>query len=290
MRTKYIVFGLAGVLVGILLSSAVVVLAGNLDPPSAATDAASQMFTLQQVYRRLNVGASGVKMTSFTEPSSGPGSGTMHTLDEIMALAPVADNTNGAQPDDVRSGTTYWGLRTDGWRATAGWGPQTGELHGGCTCTGNLVGTRWCDNEDGTVTDLLGYGGVGQCLVWLKDADCDADLAGINKTDKLLWSDAMAWSSVLADGRCDLDDGSSKYVWRLPTRAELVVLTDGVDPISSTSMQAFTNVKGSYYWSSTTWDVDGATHAWVVSFGVPGVYNLPKGSQPWYVWPVRGGP
>jgi hypothetical protein len=287
MRVKFIVFGLAGILVGILLSSAVVVLAGNLDPPSGPTDAASQMFTLEQIYRRLNIGASGVKMTSFTEPSSGPGSGTMHTLDDVMAVAPAADNTNGALPADVRSGTTYWGLRT-AWRG--GWGLQTGELHGGCTCTGNLVGTRWCDNEDGTVTDLLGYGGVGQCLVWLKDADCDAELLGIDKTDKLLWDDATAWSSAVNDGVCGLSDDSSGYVWRMPTRAELVAIMKGNNPVSSASMQAFSNVKGSYYWSSTTWAVAGATHAHVVSLNDGEVYQLPKGSQPWYVWPVRGGP
>ena len=90
--------------------------------------------------------------------------------------------------------------------------------------------------------------------------------------------------------QCGLSDDSSGYVWRLPTRAELVAITNGVDQIRSTSMQAFTNVKGAYYWSSTTWAVDGATHAHVVSLFSGLITELPKGSQPWYVWPVRGGP
>ena len=37
--------------------------------------------------------------------------------------------------------------------------------YGGCTCTGTMFGKRWCDNGDGTVTDLT------TCLVWLKKAD-----------------------------------------------------------------------------------------------------------------------
>jgi hypothetical protein len=118
MRAKYM---LIGVVLGVLLSSAVVVLAGNLDPPSGPTDAASQMVTLEQIYDRLDTGAAGTKMTSFTEPSAGPGTGTMHTLDDIMGIAPAADDTNGAAPGDVLSGKDYWGLRTDGT-----WGPQTG--------------------------------------------------------------------------------------------------------------------------------------------------------------------
>lgn len=34
-----------------------------------------------------------------------------------------------------------------------------------CTCKGTLYENRWCDNGNGTVTDLT------TCLVWLKKAD-----------------------------------------------------------------------------------------------------------------------
>ena len=51
------------------------------------------------------------------------GTGTMHTIDEIMVAAPAADDTNGALPSEVVTGRTYWGLRTNGT-----WGPQTGNL------------------------------------------------------------------------------------------------------------------------------------------------------------------
>jgi hypothetical protein len=109
-----------GVVLGVLASSAVVVLAGNLNPPSGPADAASQMYTLEAIYNRLNEGAAGTKMTTFTEPLAGPGS-TMHTLDDIMGIAPAVDDTNGAAPGDVLNGKTYWGLRTDGT-----WGTQNG--------------------------------------------------------------------------------------------------------------------------------------------------------------------
>jgi hypothetical protein len=120
MRAKHVAIG---VVVGVLLSAAVVVLAGNLDPPSGPTDAGSQMHSLEAIYDRLDDGTAGTKMTSFTEPASGPGAGTMHTLDDIMDKAPMADNTSGVVPSEVLSGTTYWSLRTDGT-----WGPQSGAM------------------------------------------------------------------------------------------------------------------------------------------------------------------
>ena len=54
---------------------------------------------------------------------------------------------------DIANGRIAW---VDGVEVT---GTQGG-------CTGTLNGTRWCDNGDGTVTDLT----TG--LVWLKDATC----------------------------------------------------------------------------------------------------------------------
>ena len=122
MRNKFMVIGLIGIVIGVLLSTAVV-LAGSLNPSVGPTGAASQMFTLQQIYDRLTSGAAGTKMTTFTEPGSGPGTSTMRTLDEIMAQAPAADNTNGASTAQVLSAKTFWGLRTDGT-----WGLQTGSL------------------------------------------------------------------------------------------------------------------------------------------------------------------
>ena len=48
--------------------------------------------------------------SGFTEPASGPGTGTMHTLDEIMAQAPVADNANGAYGGGCEGGKDVLGF------------------------------------------------------------------------------------------------------------------------------------------------------------------------------------
>ena len=128
MRKKDI---LIGVVVGVLLSSVAVVLAGNLDSPAGPTAAGGQMYTLEQIYDRLDTGAESAKMTTFAEPDSAPGS-TMHTLDEIMAKAPAEDNTNGATPAQVLTGKTYWSLRTSG----GTWGLETGAAAAGSNVNG----------------------------------------------------------------------------------------------------------------------------------------------------------
>ena len=131
MRTKTMLTGVTGVVIGLLLAAAGIVVAGSsLNPPSVPTDGASQMYTLQQIYDRLATGAAGTKMTAFTEPSSGPTPGTMPTLDEVMAKAPAVDATNGATTAQVLSGKTFWGL-------TAGaWGLQSGTAAAGSNVSG----------------------------------------------------------------------------------------------------------------------------------------------------------
>jgi hypothetical protein len=84
---------------------------------------------VEDIYNRLATGAAGTQIT-FTEPISGPTVGTGHTLDEIMAVAPQVDDTNGATASQVVSGTTYWGLRN------GAWGLQTGTATAGSNVTG----------------------------------------------------------------------------------------------------------------------------------------------------------
>ncbi|MCP4128428.1 MAG: hypothetical protein GY753_15410, partial [Gammaproteobacteria bacterium] len=108
----------------ILLCVQVAVYAGESDSPAPPEDPASAVFTIEDVYNRLESGVAGEKRTgAFTEPESGPGF-YGHTLDEVMDKAPAPDNTNGALPRNVMQGQTFWGLRTDG----GGWGPQTGTI------------------------------------------------------------------------------------------------------------------------------------------------------------------
>jgi hypothetical protein len=300
---KYIV----GIVIGVLLSSAVVVLAGNLDPPSGPTDAASQMHCLEDIYNRLNDGTARKKMTSFTEPASGPGTRTMHTLDDIMGIAPAADDTNGAAPADVLTGKTFWGLRTGGT-----WGPQTGtathlpapvpktgqtdcylsaDPWGTCTCgkdqdcpigqDGDLEeGVAWpsprfTDNLDGTVTDDL----TG--LIWLKNANCFGAST---------WKWAFNHADTLSHLDCGLTDGSNEGDWRLPNVRELFSLIDHSQynpALPSGVATVFTGVQSGHYWSSTT-NAHDTSGAWYVKLSNGNVNVVDKtGSN--YVWPVRGG-
>jgi len=120
-----------------IMCSAVVfsspLLAGSLDSPAAPTDAGSAMFTLEDIYNRLNDGTAGSKRSgAFAEPSSGPTAGTGHTLDEIMAKAPVITG-NGATAAEVLSGKFYWGL------LGGTWGLQQGTATAGDNVTGSSL-------------------------------------------------------------------------------------------------------------------------------------------------------
>jgi hypothetical protein len=53
------------------------------------------MPTLEDLFNRLVSGADFTLRSTFTEPTAGPGP-TGYSLTEIMAVAPSADNTNGA--------------------------------------------------------------------------------------------------------------------------------------------------------------------------------------------------
>ncbi len=92
--------------------------AGSLDSPAGTTSTNSAMYTLDDLYNRLDTGAAG-SVRAFAEPSFGPTARTMHNLNEIMGKMP-SQSTNAAAPSNVDSGKWFWGLR-DGQ-----WGPQQG--------------------------------------------------------------------------------------------------------------------------------------------------------------------
>jgi hypothetical protein len=303
MRSKPLAIGVIGVVIGVLLSTAVV-LAGNPSPPAGPGEPGSQMFTLQTIYDRLAYGAAGSTAPAFTEPSAAPG-GTMHTLGDIMDAAPAPDAANGATAAHVAAGKTFWGL-------TAGeWGLQTGTASGGDTTylagvpksgqttlyatgddgdlekgvalpNGQGGGTvppapnpRFTNNGNGTVRDNL----TG--LIWLQNATC------LGQQD---WATALSAANTLNSGECDLTDGSVAGDWRLPNVRELPSLFDygQVDPALPNG-HPFTAVNlGEHYWTSTTYVADPSI-AWMGYLGTGHVYGASKTGY-LNVWAVRGGP
>lgn len=293
---------------------------GQLAPPAGPNDAASALFTHGDIFNRLATGAAGVKRGgTFAEPAAGPTVSASKTTDEIMAVAPVADNTNGATAADVAAGKTFWGLRTTG----GTWGPTTGTATGGGSsypapvektgqtqcyksggsgwvldegCATNTPANqdgklqrgvawpnpRFTKNNDGTVTDNL----TG--LIWLANANC---------VDMKTWADAVTSANALAHGACGLNDNSTVGQWRLPNVKELQSLIDyayfepAVPNTAGTGQWSagdpFTNVQNFYYWTSSSL-VFNLPSAWVVLVNTGFVYYYDRTSAA-YVWPVRGG-
>ena len=302
MRSKHMLIVLS--VVAALAAVAVIVYAGNPNNPPGPPETTSS-HTLEHIYDRLATGAAGTQIT-FTEPISGPTAGTGHTLDEIMAVAPSVDDTNGATASQVVSGTTYWSLRNGAWGLQIGTMPdnagvpktgQTGcwDADGNsiaCTDTGqdgdHQKGVAWPDprfitGATGIVTDTL----TG--LIWLENANCTVFFSGDSTgQNNRSWSNALTATNSLESGYCGLTDGSSAGDWRLPNVRELQSLIDygEYDPALPDG-HPFTGVQSHYYWSSTTHAVITCA-AWRVGLYGGMVYHDGK-SFTYYVWPVRGG-
>ena len=100
---RKIVFSTVFVLIGIMSSAA---FAGDMEP--ANPPAATNSYTLEDIYQRLNNGTSGSQST-FSDPAAGPVVPTGHTLNEVMEQAPAKDDTNGAKAGEVKTGKKFWG-------------------------------------------------------------------------------------------------------------------------------------------------------------------------------------
>ena len=119
-KKSFLVLTIVIAFVGTVLFLPKLIGAGDLEPPAGPDDAASAMYTHEDLYNRLDTGATGTKRTGgFTEPSSAPGP-TGYTTDEIMEKMPQQDNTEGAEPSDVVAGKTFFGINTSQWGTTAG--------------------------------------------------------------------------------------------------------------------------------------------------------------------------
>jgi hypothetical protein len=278
MRAKCIIIG---VVVVVLLSSAAMVAAGNLDSPSGPMDDASQMYTLEQIYDHLDTGAAMTKMTTFTEPASGPAP-IGRTLDEVMSLA----KPGALAPRVNKTGETDCHYGDGGGICTCGdencppgqdgyyqMGIDPAMVYPPAYDTPEWAGVRFTDNGDGTITDNL------TALIWLKNANCWGNLK---------WANALTNCNALADGQCGLTDGSSAGDWRLPNINELHSLIDlRQDNPALPSGHHFDNVQSYVHWSSTS-SIFSGSQAYCMGIQYGGVSGCSKLLAA-EVIPVRGG-
>jgi len=262
------------ILVPVLLSSPLPLLAGDLDSPTYSNRAGSAMYTIDDIYNRLDTGEEAdTPSGGFTEPDSGPRMGTGHTLTELYQKADDAMD----QARVARTGQTKRYESDD-----------DGDLERGAT----WPSPRFSNNHDGTVTDNL----TG--LTWLKNANCaDTTRSWENALDDVANLNAngtMNGNNCGVNDRNDdrSDDRSSRNNnqndWRLPNVKELQSLIDfsQAGPALSNG-HPFSDVQMDGYWSSTT-NAYLASRAWYVLFEDGIVMNTTK-SNTRYIWPVRGG-
>jgi hypothetical protein len=275
---------LTGIILGVFMSvlfPKVVVLAGSLEPSVGPAAAGSQMFTLDQIYNRINNGTAATKMTTFTGPTSGPTAGTMHTLDDLYTLV-------GLRSPIQRTGQTACYDSIGAVLPCPGTG-QDGQFTAGVT----WPNPRFTDNGNGAVTDNL----TG--LIWLRDANCTSfysgDATGVNNRP---WVNALTTANALAGGQCGLTDGSVTGHWCLPNVKELQSLIDYAYTSPALSNPAGTGQWAggdpfigiqflNKYWSSTSY-FGAPRYAWYVYLDNGRVVEDTK-TTPYYVWPVRGG-
>lgn len=268
--------GIIGLLLGL---SAASVNAGSLDAPAAPTAAASAMFTLTDLYDRLNAGTAGApRPGAFVEPVAGPTAGTGYTLNEIMAKMPTLDNANGAGVSDVLAGKTFWGL-------TGGaWGLQTGTATARASFTGG-DGVKVIPIPDGlysggqtataTDTDLLAaniktgvnlFGTVGTFT-----SDGDAVAADIATGKKAYVAGNLVTGSATAGANVTGADGSLS-----------MTIPDGLYSGSKTATAADSNLTTANIRATVTiFGVTGDTNVVNTSSGDAVAADIATGKKAW---------
>src|SRR5262249_19814209 len=131
---------------------------------------------------------------------------------------------------------------------------------------------RFTDNGDGTVTDNL------TSLIWLKNA---------NPFGMRIWEQALEDCNTLASGSYGLRDGSKAGDWHLPSIKEIESLVDygAYAPCLPDHGVAFTGVRPSSYWTSTSVAIAPAEAMFIILGVGPAIFESKE--HPFFVWPVR---
>jgi hypothetical protein len=225
--------------------------AGNLDSPAAPTNPASAMYTMQDVYNRINDGTEGTKRGgAFTEPGAGPAP-TGKALDDLYDLA--SERSRVAKTGQ----TTFYETGDDG------------DLQKGVTWPTPRF-TVNTGSGAGTVTDNL----TG--LMWAKDADA---------TRLKDWKEALAYcNTLILGGHDDWRLPNVKELLSLIDFGKSDPALPGGHPFDNVQVHLL-----SFYGSSTT-NHGNTAHAWHVSMRSGNVDNIGKGPfSILHVWPVRSG-
>ncbi len=273
---------------------------GDWSPASSPGETDS--YRMEDLYQRLDTGAAGTPSAQ-TEPSASPDSGAPgYDINEIMGIAPAADDANGASASDVAEGKTFWGLTSGQWGLQTGTGscndtkvPKTGQTTSYWSGDdGDLQkGAAWpvprfAKNGDGTVTDNLTN------LVWLENATC----AGPKS-----WRDAIDFAKDLhdivgdgSDDDCGLSDGSVAGDWRLANGKELQSLitwdysypalpdTEGAGQWTQDN-PFLGDLAGREFWSSSS-PVHDSDYVIYIDLGY-GTTGKALRTSLMHVWPVR---
>ncbi|MCP4412037.1 MAG: DUF1566 domain-containing protein, partial [Gammaproteobacteria bacterium] len=290
------------------------VLSSSFNSPAAPTDAAvntSKMYTVDDIYNRLDAGTSGTDPTTksgFTEPTNSPASSSKD-LNDVMSKAPSVDDTDGATTAEVANGKKFWSLRSSG-----DWGLKTGTVTAGSPAVVPKTGQTKCydastnveetcaspehdmqdgqesisfgvahasprftNNSDGTVTDNT----TG--LIWLTKANCiKTDYPGFDADGKVTWSQAFTFIKGINDSTYDCGDksnsGTHQTDWRLPNTKELYSLIDFqyYNPSLSDTAGTAKWSEGNPFSSVVSWDYWSSTTA-VAGTGHAWVVDLTYG-------------
>lgn len=136
-----------GVFILFVALSLTQVSAGDLDPPGPPDSTSA--YSLLDIYLRLTTGATGSQAV-FTEPADGPSTATMHSLDEIIGVAPEVDDVDGSVAANVLAGLTFWGLSSGEWGLQTGTMQDNGALSFTPTTTSQTI-TEGYHNGGGSV-------------------------------------------------------------------------------------------------------------------------------------------